>query len=151
MKVKIKKLHQDAIVPTYGTSGAACFDLYAIGDGWISLGECGLPIEFYGACTFRTGLAFEVPKGHVMMVYSRSGHGFKHGVRLSNGTGIIDSDYRGELMVRLQNDGEEPFMVNKGDRIAQAMIVRVNQVSFDLVDELGDTERGESGFGSTGS
>lgn len=153
MKVKIKKLHPDAIVPTYGTSGAACFDLYAIEDADMSSllpSDCQMPVEFYGACTFRTGLAFEVPEGHVMQVYSRSGHGFKHGVRLSNCTGIIDSDYRGELMVKLHNDGDDPFMVKKGDRIAQAMIVPVNQVSFDVVDELSDTDRGEGGFGSTG-
>lgn len=145
MKVKIKKLHPDAIVPTYGTSGAACFDLYAI-----EVHPCGHVVSDGVPITFRTGLAFEVPQGHVMMVYSRSGHGFKHGVRLSNCTGIIDSDYRGELMVKLHNDSDEPFMVNKGDRIAQAMIVPVNQVSFDVVDELSDTERGEGRFGSTG-
>lgn len=145
MNVKIKRLHPSAIVPTYGTSGAACFDLYAI-----EVHQCGHVVSDGVPITFRTGLAFEVPQGHVMLVYSRSGHGFKHGVRLSNCTGIIDSDYRGELMVKLHNDSDEPFMVNKGDRIAQAMIVPVNQVSFDVVDELSDTERGEGRFGSTG-
>lgn len=154
MNVKIKKLHRDAVVPTYGTSGAACFDLYAIDDADMSSllpSDCHMPVEFYGACTFRTGLAFEVPEGHVLQVYSRSGHGFKHGVRLSNCTGIIDSDYRGELMVKLHNDGDEPFIVKKGDRIAQAMIVPVEQVSFDVVDYLSGTDRGDGGFGSTGS
>lgn len=151
MKVKIKKLHHDAIVPTYGTAGAACFDLHAIGDGMLPIDDCGLPVEFYGACTFRTGLAFEVPSGHVLQVYSRSGHGFKHGVRLCNAVAVIDSDYRGELMIRLHNDGDEPFIVRKGDRIAQAMIVPVEQVQFELADELNDTERGSGGLGSTGS
>lgn len=154
MKVKIKKLHPDAIVPTYGTSGAACFDLYAIYDADMSAlvpDDCKMPVEFYGACNFRTGLAFEVPQGHVMMVYSRSGHGFRNGVRLSNCTGIIDSDYRGELMVKLHNEGDKPFIVNKGDRIAQAMIIPVEQVQFELAEELSDTERSEGGFGSTGA
>jgi len=150
MKVRIKKLHPDAIVPTYATTGAACFDLHAIGDASLPIGDCGLPVEFYGAVAFRTGLTIEVPAGHVLKVYSRSGHGFKHGVRLSNCTGIIDSDYRGELMVSLRNDGEEPFIVRKGDRIAQAMIIPVEQVQFELADDLSDTARGEGGFGSTG-
>lgn len=150
MNVKIKKIHRDAVVPTYGTSGAACFDLYAIADGMLPIDDCGLPVEFFGAATFRTGLAFEVPEGHVLQVYSRSGHGFKHGVRLSNCTGIIDSDYRGELMVKLHNDGDDPFIVKKGDRIAQAIIVPVDRVSFDVVDDLSGTDRGAGGFGSTG-
>lgn len=151
MKVRIKKLHPDAVVPTYATAGAACFDLHAIGDAALPIGDGGLPVEFYGAVAFRTGLSVEVPAGHVMKVYSRSGQGFKHGVRLSNGTGIIDSDYRGELMISLRNDGDEPFIVRKGDRIAQAMIIPVEQVQFELADELIDTERGTGGFGSTGA
>ena len=86
-----------------------------------------------------------------MLVYSRSGHGFKHDTRLANCVGVIDSDYRGELMVKLTYDGAEdgPF-IEPGDRIAQAMIVPVSQVSFDVVDELSDTVRGSGGFGSTG-
>lgn len=149
MKVKIKKLHPAAIVPTYGTSGAACFDLYALDvNGYKHLGR---HIDEYEPVLCRTGLAFEVPEGHVMMVYSRSGHGFKYDTRLSNCVGVIDSDYRGEIMVKLTYDGAEdgPF-IEPGDRIAQAMIVPVNQVSFDVVDELSDTDRGEVGFGSTG-
>ena len=148
MKVKIKKLHPYAIVPTYGTSGAACFDLYAI-----EVHPCGHVVSDGVPITFRTGLAFEVPQGHVMLVYSRSGHGFKHDTRLANCVGVIDSDYRGEVMVRLTRDSADSFLyqAQNGDRIAQAMIVPINQVSFDVVDELGDTDRGEGGFGSTGS
>lgn len=147
LNVKIKKTHEDAIVPTYATPGAACFDLHAIIDNDISA-DAVLPGCFY---TFRTGLAFEVPAEHVMLVYSRSGHGFKHGVRLANGTGVIDSDYRGEVMVCLKNDGPDPLTVMHGDRIAQAMILPVQQVSFTEVEDLSETERGEGGFGSTGA
>lgn len=85
-----------------------------------------------------------------MMVYSRSGHGFKSDVRLANCVGVIDSDYRGEVKVKLTNDGNEYMQVNEGDRIAQAMIIPVEQVKFIEVAELSDTERGTGGFGSTG-
>lgn len=142
MKVRIKKLHHDAIVPTYGTAGAACFDLYALGTGVVGDGM---------AEVFRTGLSFEIPHGYAMMIYSRSGHGFKHGVRLANCVGVIDSDYRGEVMVKLASDSVQFMHVNARDRIAQAMIVPVDQVQFELADDLSDTARGEGGFGSTGA
>lgn len=151
MQVKVKKLHPDAIMPQYATEGAACFDLHAIGDGLLPIGDGGLPIEFYGSVIFRTGLSFEIPQGYAMMVYSRSGHGFKHDTRLANCVGVIDSDYRGELLVKLTNDGEESFVVRKNDRIAQAMIVPVPRVELVEADSLGDTERGAGGFGSTGT
>jgi dUTP pyrophosphatase len=141
MKVKIKKLHPDAVLPKYATPGAACFDLHAIEGGGI---------DACGSMNFATGLSFEVPAGHVMLIYSRSGHGFKNGVRLANGTGVIDSDYRGEVVVKLHNDGTRCFDVNPGDRIAQAMIVPIPQVELVEVDELTDTERGTGGLGSTG-
>ena len=100
---------------------------------------------------FRTGLSFEIPAGHVMLVLcSRNGHGFKHGIRLVNGAGVIDSDYRGEVMVGLRNDSPLRFEVKAGDRVAQALIVPVPSVQFVEVDTLGDTERGAGGFGSTG-
>lgn len=94
--MKIKKLHPAAVVPTYGTEGAACFDLYAV--------QPEAEIRVVDTATVRTGLAFEVPQGFVMLVFSRSGHGFKNDVRLANCVGVIDSDYRGELMVKLTND-----------------------------------------------
>jgi dUTP pyrophosphatase len=148
LQLKIKKLHPDAVVPKYATAGAACFDLHAIVENDIGA-DAVLPGHFY---TFRTGLAFEVPSGYVLKVYSRSGHGFKYGVRLANGTGIIDSDYRGELMVCLKNDGpSEPLVVHHGDRIAQAMLVQIPQVELIEVGELSNTERGAGGFGSTGA
>jgi len=150
MKVRIKKLHPDAIVPTYGTAGAACFDLYAL-----EVNDCfhiGSHADQFEPVMCRTGLAFEVPEGHAMMVYSRSGHGFKSDTRLANCVGVIDSDYRGELMVKLTYDGDDVgAFIKPGDRIAQAMIIPVEQVQFELADDLSDTARGEGGFGSTGA
>lgn len=159
MNLKIKKLHPDAVVPTYATPGAACFDLYGIANMRHAVGPGS-------AVNIGTGLAFEVPKDHVMLVFSRSGHGFKNQVRLSNCVGVIDSDYRGELRVQLRNDqreftpndeeNEAPadvsfFTIGFGDRIAQAMVLPVTQVQFEVVDELSETERGEGGLGSTGA
>ena len=143
MKVKIKKLRQDAIIPKYATPGAACFDLHAIENGYIYPGE---------SMHFSTGLSIEIPECYVMKIYSRSGHGFKSGIRLSNATGILDSDYRGEVRIKLHNDHiNYGFKVNSGDRIAQAMIIPVDQVQFEEVEELSETMRGIGGFGSTGS
>lgn len=146
MNLKICKTYSDAIVPKYATDGAACFDLHAITEK---------PMEILGpneSIVVRTGLAFEIPPGHVLMVFSRSGHGFKHGVRLVNGTGIIDSDYRGEVLIGLHNDRtHESFDVRTGDRVAQAMLVPVPRVTFHVVEQLSITERGEGRFGSTGA
>lgn len=145
MNVKIKKVHPEAKTPIYGSVGAACFDLYAasIIDTTDHNGE--------RTVTYGTGLQFEVPEGHVMMIYSRSGHGFKHGITLANSTGVIDADYRGEVMVKLtKRDPGIHGMPAFGERIAQAMIIPVEQVVFDEVDGLSDTQRGSGGFGSTG-
>lgn len=145
MNVKIKKVHPETKVPVYSSVGAACFDLYAasIIDVTDDSGE--------RTVTYGTGLQFEVPEGHVMMVYSRSGHGFKHGITLANSTGVIDADYRGEVCVKLRKMGVDIHgMPAVGERIAQAMIIPVEQVNFEEVDELSSTERGEGGFGSTG-
>ena len=142
MQVKVKSLDPRAQLPVYATTGAACFDICTISDNTdILTGD---------SAVFKTGLSFEIPEGHVMMVYSRSGHGFKQGLRLSNTTGIIDSDYRGELMVKLHNDGAKTAHIATGERIAQGMIVPVQQVQFALVSELSDTDRGTGGLGSTG-
>lgn len=145
MKLKFKKLHPDAITPKYATPGAACFDLHAIEP--ISPVFSGLPT------TIRTGLAVEVPEGHVMMIFSRSGHGFNHDTRLANCVGVIDSDYRGEVMVRLTRDNShsDSLKLRNGDRIAQAMIVPIPMVELEEVPDLRPTERGTGGFGSTGA
>lgn len=144
MNVKIKKIHPDAKVPVYGSKGAACFDLYAA-----RVINTADDIEL--TVTYGTGLQFEVPEGHVMMIYSRSGHGFKHGITLVNSTGVIDADYRGEVCVKLRKTRIDMYgMPDVGERIAQAMIIPVEQVAFEEVDELSSTERGAGGFGSTG-
>lgn len=127
-------------MPTYGSSGAACFDLYCVDAGYV-----------IDEKTFRTGLAFEIPDGHVMLVFSRSGHGFKHDTRLANCVGVIDHDYRGEVIVKMRCDSATGSMfVKYGDRIAQAMIIPYPKVAFEWSAELSDTARGNSGFGSTG-
>lgn len=152
MNLKIKKLHPNAIVPTYATDGSACFDLYAATVGNAS--HVGQLLSHGSPVTCGTGLAFEVPEGWAMLVYSRSGHGFRHNTRLSNCVGVIDSDYRGELLVKLTMDDEclntdVELEVMPGDRIAQAMLIPIERVSFELVDELSKTKR-TGGFGSTG-
>lgn len=142
MKVKVKRLYDSAILPTYATNGSGCFDIYTMLNG---------DTDYNEPHTYSTGLAFEVPEDHVILIFSRSGHGFKNDVRLSNCVGVIDSDYRGELKVKLTCDkigwGLE---VNAGDRIAQGMIIPVAKVSFEEVNELSDTVRGTKGFGSSG-
>lgn len=147
MQLKFKKLHPDAIAPFYASTGAACFDLHAITPHGPDILTSGVPV------TFRTGLSFEIPEGHVMLVYGRSGHAFKNGVRLANCVAVIDSDYRGEVMVRLTKDvsADSLLQVSAGDRIAQAMIVPIPQVELVEVSDLSETERGAGGFGSTGS
>jgi dUTP pyrophosphatase len=142
MNIKVKLLSNLAQLPVYATAGAACFDIVTVSDN--------VDVTPGSSAILKTDLAFEIPEGYVMLVYSRSGHGFKNGVRLANGTGVIDSDYRGELMIKLHNDSGRVFFVNRGDRIAQAMIVPVPQVMFDVATELSDTARGTGGFGSTG-
>ena len=143
MQIKVKKLHEDAILPTYGTDGAACFDLYAL-DAAVLLAD--------GAAIVRTGLSFEIPEGYVMLVYSRSGHGFKHDVRLSNCVGVIDSDYRGELMIKLRCDHPDIGLVtDKHERVAQALLVPIPRIEFVETETLSNTDRGTGGFGSTGA
>jgi dUTP pyrophosphatase len=145
MQIKIERESADVKVPTYGTAGAACFDIAAYMPG-----EDRRFIAPGGAEFFKTGLKFEVPEGYVMLAFSRSGHGFKDGIRLVNCVGVIDSDYRGELGVKLHNDSKKMFSVADGDRVAQAMILPVAQVTFVEGEELTATVRGENGYGSTG-
>lgn len=148
LRVKVKKLVPEAKLPEYATDGSGCFDLFAVNGGTL-----GSMIRGGDIVQLATGLAFEIPVGYVMLIFSRSGHGFKDQIRLSNCVGIIDSDYRGEVMVQLKLDNRGPVQkdFNPGDRIAQAMIVPRPRAHFDLTDELSDTERGEGGFGSTGA
>lgn len=148
MKLKIKKLHEAAIAPTYATAGSACFDLHAV----MQPADCYINSSPGTPCKVSTGLAFEVPEGHVMLIFSRSGHGFKNDIRLSNCVGVIDSDYRGEVQVKLTNDNtdRQSLTFRHGDRVAQALVIPVQQVEFIETNELSDTDRGTGGFGSTG-
>lgn len=139
MQIKIRKSLPEAQIPVYSTDGAACFDLYA----------ASVEEATHRSHVYNTGLQFEIPADHVMLIFSRSGHGFKHGIRLANSVGVIDSDYRGDVKVKLTTHivGALP---SQGERVAQAMILPVKQVSFEEVEVLSETERGEGGFGSTG-
>lgn len=139
--LKIKLLTDTAKMPFYGSEGAAAFD--------VTTTHCGV-IQPGLAVTFSTGLAFEIPKGYYLEVVSRSGHGFNHSLRLANCVGVIDSDYRGELKVRIHNDGNYPYNVKAGERVAQCILKKYEVAQFEVVDELSSTERGEGGFGSTG-
>lgn len=147
--VKVKRLHPAAVLPVHATAGAACFDLIAV-----DADNCERhPNDVHGVI-FGTGLAFEIPPGFVMLIFSRSGQGFNNAVRLSNCVGVIDSDYRGEVKVALRFDASADYRcpkVRSGDRIAQAMIVAAPAVALVEADELGETERGAGGFGSTGT
>lgn len=142
--LKVKRLRNDAVMPAYQTAGAACFDLHAVEPGYVD--DTSHPND-----VIPTGLAFEVPPGHVMLIFSRSGHGFKNDVRLANCVGVIDSDYRGEVKVKLTADVDGLLKVSPGDRIAQAMLVPIPRVLLVEVDEISDTARGAGGFGSTGA
>lgn len=140
MKINIKKVSHLAKEPTYATDGSACFDLFSVDYNVVTR---------EAPAVVGTGLAFEVPKDHAMLLFSRSGWGFADGVRLANCVGVIDSDYRGEVQVKLHSDLNHK-QIDVGDRIAQGMIVPVEQVQFLFVDDLPDTDRGVGGFGSTG-
>lgn len=131
-------------LPRFATGGAACMDLCACIESPLTLaaGQRAL---------VPTGIAIALPSAdYVALVFARSGLGIKKGVCLSNGVGVIDSDYRGEIGVGLVNLGDEPYTVQPGDRIAQLMVVPVVQPTITVVDELDETDRGAGGFGSTG-
>jgi dUTP pyrophosphatase len=157
MQIAFKKLHPLAAAPTYAHPDDACFDLVATTvDGGAFT---GVHIDPHQSVVCGTGLAFDVPLGYAMLVFSRSGQGFKHGVRLANCVGVIDSGYRGEVMVKLTSDAIEdefetgdklPPFIKPGDRVAQAMLVQAPHVGFQEVLHLPESERGHGGFGSTG-
>lgn len=144
MIVKVKKLKNDILIPTYATDGSACFDLCAN-----SL-ETDIEVKPHETVMIGTGLCFEIPKGYVGLVFSRSGISSKRGLGIVNKVGVIDSDYRGEVNVGLLNHGTQTQTVIKGERVAQMMILPLPKVNLIEVDELSETERGTGGFGSTG-
>lgn len=141
--VAVKRVHPNAKLPVYATAGAAAADVCTISDSTVVINPgCSV--------AFDTGLQFEVPVGYELKVHSRSGHGFKSGIRLANCTGILDSDYRGNLMVKLHNDSDTAFVVQPGERICQVQVSKATQHHFVEVDSLNETARGVGGFGSTG-
>lgn len=145
MKVNIKKLNENAIVPTSGSKFAAGYDLCAVAD------ESGkIEIQPNKTVKIKTGLAMEIPEGYFGAVFARSGLATKRGLRPANCVGVIDSDYRGEIIVALKNDSDTLQIVNEGERIAQIVIMPYLPVKFNEVDTLEDTDRGAGGFGSTG-
>ena len=142
-KMKIKKLNERAIVPTYGSEFSAGADLYAC--------ECGEVVIASGETKLiHTGIALEIPQGYVGLVYARSGLATKRGLAPANKVGVIDSDYRGEFIIALHNHGREVRVIEHGERIAQLIITPVFTPGFTEVLELSDTQRGIGGFGSTG-
>lgn len=143
MNLPIKKLRSGAILPTRATSGSAGLDLYACLDRPMTIAPGKL-------CQIPSGVAVALPKGTVGLLCGRSGLGVKHGITLSNSVGIIDCDYRGELIAGLCNVGTEPYTIQSGDRFAQLLVVPVWFPVPEETAELPQTARGNSGFGSTG-
>lgn len=151
IKVKIKKVRPNAKIPLYATKGAAAADLFCAADGEIIIksGECekiptGISISMeLKESTERCGAA--------ALIYARSGLSTKHGIAPANCVGVIDSDYRGEILVPLRNSSEKDFSVFPGDRIAQVIFTPIFHGEFEETDALDDTERRDGGFGSTGS
>ena len=144
LNVKIVRLNQQASLPAYATAHAAGMDISACI-------EAPVTIEPFTTALIPSGFALELPEGYEAQLRPRSGLALRSMISLPNTPATIDADYRGEVKVILINYGKEPFIVRHGDRIAQMVIARVEQVSFEEVDELGSTVRGEGGFGHTGT
>ena len=143
MEIKIKLLTETAKIPTAGSDGAAGRDLYADIKRATRIRPGGVKL-------IPTGVAMEIPHGYFGAIYPRSGLAIKSGVRLSNCTAVIDEDYRGEIIVALTNDSDEPQKITRGMRVAQIVIQKYEFPEFMEADELEDTYRGSGGFGSTG-
>lgn len=143
MEVRLKKLSEKAVVPTYGSEFSAGADLYACLD-------VAVTIEPGQTHMIPTGLAAEIPEGYAGLIYARSGLASKKGLAPANKVGVVDSDYRGEFMVALHNHSNVPAQVEPGERIAQMVITPFLKAEFTVTEELSDTVRGAGGFGSTG-
>ncbi len=143
MKVKIKKMKENAIIPTKGSQKAAGYDLYACCEDTII-------IEPYKTEKIGTGLAIQPPEGYFGAIFARSGLATKNGLRPANCVGVCDEDYTGEYIVALHNDSSSIRAIKPGDRMAQLVFLPYITVDFDEVDEINKTERGRGGFGSTG-
>ena len=142
--INIKLLNDDAIIPTYGSDYSAGADLYA------NIKEC-IEIKPQETVFVKTGISLEIPNGLVGLIYPRSGLSCKQGLAPANKVGVIDSDYRGEIIVALYNHSKETRKVNPNDRIAQIVFTPYIKGQFTVCDNLSDTTRGSGGFGSTGA
>lgn len=142
--VSVKLLDPRAKLPAYGSADAAGADLYALTDGPVTIAPGQTVL-------IRTGLALAIPKGYVGLIYARSGLATRQGLAPANKVGVIDADYRGELMVSLYNHSGEARAVNSGDRVAQLVIAPYLTAAFEVAEDLDDTARGAGGFGSTGT
>ena len=142
-KIAVKKLDERAVLPAYGSEFAAGADLYAVLDEDTVI----LPNQ---TKLIKTGLAMEIPEGYAGFIYARSGLASKRGLAPANKVGVVDADYRGEVMVALHNHSDIPQTVVSGERIAQLVVAPFLKVEFTLCEELSETVRGEGGFGSTG-
>lgn len=144
MELKVKLLSPNVSLPRYATAGAAAMDLTACIDQPVT-------IEPRALVSLPTGIAIALPSSdYVALVFARSGLGVKHGICLSNGVGVIDSDYRGEIRVGLTNLSDTPYTIRPGDRVAQLAVMPVTQATVVQTEELDETDRGACGFGSTG-
>ena len=141
-ELKIKKLDEKAIIPTYGTEYSAGADLYALLDE-------DLEIKPGETVMIKTGLAMAIPTGYAGLIYARSSLGSKKGLAPANKVGVVDSDYRGEIKVPLFNQSKETQIISKNERIAQIIFTPYLKVNFQETNELDDTTRGTGGFGST--
>ncbi|MBE6916823.1 MAG: dUTP diphosphatase [Ruminococcaceae bacterium] len=141
--VAVKRLRSNAVLPTYGSADAAGADLYACLDEAVSIAP-------HETVFIPTGIALEVPKDCAGLIYARSSMGAKRGLAPANKVGVIDSDYRGEIMVALHNHSQIPQQVAPGERVAQILITPVLTPVYEEVEELTNTDRGAGGFGSTG-
>lgn len=141
--VNIKKLNENAIIPTYGTEYSAGFDLYSVSDEEITINP-------HETVFIKTGLAMEIPIGYGGFIFARSGLSTKKGLAPANKVGVIDADYRGEIMVALYNQTDEPKTIDAHERIAQMVIMPFITANFIETNELSETKRGNNGFGSTG-
>ena len=142
--VPVQKLREGALLPKYGSAEAAGADLYAC------LGVSHVVFAPHETKMIPTGIAMEIPSGFVGLIYARSGIACKRGLAPANKVGVIDSDYRGEIIVALHNHSDEERRIDEGERIAQMVITPYLAVRFEETDTLSDTERGKGGFGSTG-
>nr|DAO56451.1 MAG TPA: dUTPase [Caudoviricetes sp.] len=143
MKLKFKKIDPRATMPTYGSDYAAGADLYAILDEPLSI----KPNE---SALIHTGIAVAIPINHVALIYARSGIACKRGLAPSNKVGVIDADYRGEIMISLHNHSSVEQTIEPNERIAQIVVTPFLRCEYEETDELDDTKRGKNGFGSTG-